>query len=455
MRIRGLLIAALALAALSGGVWWSNKAAKEKEGKPAADAAPKILEVAEDLFRQVEIRKGEEATVLRKADDGKWQLTMPKPLQVDQDAARSLVSSLSSMSSDRLVEEKAADLATFGLEKPTLAVLLTRKDGKTQKLLVGDETPTGGGFFAKLDGDARVFTVASYVKSNLDKTYKDFQDKRLLTFDSDKLIRVELAAKNQSMEFGKNNQNEWQLLKPKPLRADGGHVEELIRKLRDAKMDTAVSDEDAKKFAKEFAGAAVVATAKTTDAMGTQQLEVRQAKDKAKDAKDTDKTYYAKSSAVEGIHKVGSDLGDGLNKGLDDFRNKKLFDFGFSDPAKIEIRDGSKTAAYQKTADKWMSGNKQMDSPGIQALVDKLRDLSSIKFLDSGFTTAFFEATVTSGDGKRVEKVQIAKSGNSYQARRENEPAIYELDGKAVEELQKAASEVKEHQPPKDEKKKK
>ena len=39
-------------------------------------------------------------------------------------------------------------------------------------------------------------------------------------------------------------------------------------------------------------------------------------------------------------------------------------------------------------------------------------------------------------------------------AKRENEPSVYELDPKAVEELQKAASEVKDFQPPKDEKKK-
>ena len=39
-----------------------------------------------------------------------------------------------------------------------------------------------------------MFTVASCVKTSLDKTSKDLRDKRLLTFDSDKLTRVELAA---------------------------------------------------------------------------------------------------------------------------------------------------------------------------------------------------------------------------------------------------------------------
>jgi hypothetical protein len=55
---------------------------------------------------------------------------------------------------------------------------------------------------------------------------------------------------------------------------------------------------------------------------------------------------------------------------------------------------------------------------------------------------------VTSGDGKRVEKVAITKQGDQYFAQRENEPSIYELDSKAVDDLQKAASDVKEPPPP-------
>jgi uncharacterized protein DUF4340 len=287
-----------------------------------------------------------------------------------------------------------------------------------------------------------VFSVYSGVKSSLDKTSKDLRDKRLLTFDSDKLTRVELQAKGQTFEFGKNNQNEWQILKPKPLRADGSQVEELVRKLKDAKMDTSVSDEEAKKAAPAFAAGTKVAVASVADSAGTQTIEVR---------KDKDKNYYAKSSAVEGIYKVTSDVGEGLDKDLNSFRNKKLFDFGFNDPTKVTI---NKTT-YEKSAEKWMSGGKQMDSPTVQAVVDKLRDLSSTKFLDSGSGATVLEIAVTSNDGKRNEKVTIMKQGAGYIAKRENEPSVYELDSKAVEELQKTASEVKEFQPPKPETKKK
>jgi len=51
--------------------------------------------------------------------------------------------------------------------------------------------------------------------------------------------------------------------------------------------------------------------------------------------------------------------------------------------------------------------------------------------------------TVTSDSGKRVERVFLAKNGDRYIAKRENEPALYELSATAITDLQKAAADVK------------
>ena len=301
MKPKGLLIAVAALAVLGGLTWWSNRTQKAKEGKPAPDAAPKILTIADDQMQEIRIAKtGGETITLRRSAAGKWEMTTPQPMPADQDAAGSIVSALASLSADKLIEDKAADLAPYGLINPGATVTVVRKDGKTDQLLVGDETPTGSGAYVKLAGDARVFTIATYSKTNFEKTATDLRDKRLLTFDSDKITRVTLNAKGKEVEFGKNAQNDWQILKPKPMRADGSQVEDLIRRLKDAKMDAAPSEEDAKKFAAAFASAAKVASAGVTDNNGTQTLEVR---------KDKDKNYYAKSSVVEGAFKVSTDLG--------------------------------------------------------------------------------------------------------------------------------------------------
>ncbi len=435
MKNSGLLIAAVVLAALTGVLYWSNHhPPSESTAKASLDSPPRILSLKQEDISKIEIRKkGGEELDLAKGDAGKWQITAPKPLGADQEAVSSLLSTVSSLNADRLVEDKAADLSQYGLAQPSLELDVTSKDGKPQKLFLGDDTPAGNAVFAKVEGDPRVFTIASYNKSTIDKTANDLRDKRLLTVDFDKLSQIELATKKQDIEFGRNKQ-EWQIIKPKPLRADNFQVEEMVRKLRDAKMDASSTDAEAKKAAAAFASATPVATAKVTDTASTQELQVR--KNKA--------DYYAKSTAVPGIYKVSSDLGKELDKNLDDFRNKKLFDFGYDDPSKVELHDGAKLYFLTKGGQDWWSvDSKKMESSSVQALVDKIRELSASKFVDSGFSAPAVEITVASNDGKRVEKVLISKSGDNYIARRDNEPALYQLDSSSVADLQKAAADLK------------
>jgi hypothetical protein len=428
MKPKGLLIAVVLLAVLGGLIWWSNK--KQAAVKPP-DTTVKILSIPDDQFQDIRIKNVADQIIDLNKQDNKWSMTQPKPLAADQDAVASMVSTLGSLNADKTVEDKATDLHPYGLDIPTLDVTIARKDGKTAELLVGDATLDNNGYYAKLPGDPRVFTIANFAKTNLDKAPDALRDKRLLTFDPDKLTRVGLDVKGQAIEFGKNGQNEWQIVKPRPLRADSSAVQGLVDKLHDAKFDNTESAENA---VKKFAAAAKVNTVTVTDAAGSQTLEIRQ---------DKDKNYFAKSSVVEGAWKTTPEVGDALAKGLDDYRNKKLFDFGFNDPSKIEL----KSATYAKTGDKWMSGSKTMDNAAVQTLIDKLRDLSAAKFSDKGGGAPAFEVTVTSGDGKRVEKVTIAKQGAQYFATRAGEPSIYELEGSAVDDLQKAAADVKEAAP--------
>jgi Domain of unknown function (DUF4340) len=434
MKSTGLLIAAVVLAVLTGVLYWSNH--HKTEDKPASDApvATKLLSFKDADVNKIEIdKKGADQVELAKGSDGKWAITAPHALTGDQDAITGVISVLSGLNSERVVEDHALDLKQYGLADPSVKIDLTMKDGKSQKVLLGDDTPTGNAVYAAVGGDPRVFTLASYSKTSLDKTAPDLRDKRLLTVNFDKVSQFDLTAKKQTVEFGRSK-DAWQIVKPRPLRADNFSVEDLVRKLKDAKMDLSASvDADEKKTAAAFASATPVATAKVTDATGTQTLEVRKNK--------TD--YYAKSTAVADVYKVASDLGMALDKTLDNFRNKKLFDFGFDDVSAVEMHDGSKAYSLVKGGQDWWSNGTKMDAMSAQAFVDKFRDLAATKFVDSGFTTPAITMKVTSNDGKRVENISIAKNGDNYIARREGEPSLYQLDSKAVEELQKSAGDVK------------
>lgn len=435
MKFARLLISAAVLAALVGVWYWSNRSEAAKAGLPDPKAAPKILELKEADIKQIEIRHHDgETTVVKRNDAGKWSITAPQPLAADQTAVGAITSAVSSLASDRMVDENASNLPSYGLEPPRIGVTFTMADGKTHTLRIGENTPTDDNTYAMLDGDKRLFTIASFGKSALDKQSKDLREKHLLVFDQDKLSRVELdAAGKTPLEFGRAG-SEWQILQPKPMRADAFQVDELVRKLKDAAMD---GETDPKTAASAFAGGQKTATAKVTGAEGTLTFEVRKVKD----------DYYAKSSAMDGAYKITKEIGDGLNKSLEDFRNKKVFDFGFSDPTRIEIKDAGQSKVIEKSGENWTSGGKTMDSISVQNLIDKLRDLSAVKFADSGFTTPSLELTVTSKDGEKTEKVQIATAGSNFLARRDNDSSLYQLDGTAVNGLRDAAAGVREPPP--------
>jgi Domain of unknown function (DUF4340) len=433
MKIRGLLIATLVFAGLAGFLYWSDHHKPSAEAaKPDADAAPPILKLDQNSITKLELKKKDTPPILLTKSGSDWKITEPKPFAADQTTVSSLVSTVSSLDSERLVEDKGSNLERYGLSSPAFELDITGKDNKEQRLLLGDETPAGSGVYAALAGDPRVFTIAEYRKTSLDKTLNDLRDKRLLTVSPDKVSRFEIAGKNGEIEFG-HNKDEWQILKPKPMRADTFAVSELVRKLTDARIDLSTSDKTATETESAFAKDASVATVKLTDESSTQQLQIRKAKD----------VYYAKSNLVDGVYKIDSSLADAIDKKVDDFRNKKLFDFGYSEPNKLEIHSSAKTYSLMRGGQDWWDNGKKMDGDSVRSLISSLRDLSADRFVDSGFATPEIDATVTSNDGKRVERVQISKSGASYVAKRENDPALYQLTTTAVDDLQKSVDGIK------------
>ena len=438
MKIRGLLVSAIVFVALAGVLYWSDHRKPSAEAaKPDADAAPSVLKVDESSITKVELKKKDAAPIVLAKSGSDWKITEPKEYGADQTAVSGVLSTVSSLNSDRLVEDKGTDLQRYGLSSPALEVDVTEKDNKTQRLLLGDETPTGSAVYAAVAGDPRIFTIASYHKTSLDKGVNDLRDKRLLTVSPDKVGRLEITGKNGDIEFGRNK-DDWQILKPKPMRADTYAVSGLVSKVTDARMDLSGSDSATKEADAAFAKGTPIATVKLTDESSTQQLQLRKGKD----------SYYAKSSVMDGAYKVNSDLGDALNKKVDDFRNKKLFDFGYADPYKVEIHSGSKNYWLIRGGQDWWDNGKKMDEDSVRTVVSDLRDLSADKFVDSGFTAPTIEATVTSNDGKKTEKVQISKAESNYIAKREGDSTLYQLTSSSVDDLQKALDGIKPAAPP-------
>jgi putative NADH-flavin reductase len=426
-----LLIAAVILAGLGGAVWWSNKIEAAKEAKPPVDTTPQIMAVNEAGIQGIEIhqREANVTTVLKREGQTKWVITAPKPLATDQMAIATILIAAANLRGDRILDESGTGLANYGLDPPAVAVSFIGQDGKTTKLLIGEATPTNSDVYAMVEGDKRVYTMTASHKTEFDKTSKDLREKHLMIADADKASSIEVASKSQTIAFARSGDN-WQILKPKAYRADGTTVEEVLRKVRDATLDADALEKDGAKFASAFAAGQPVATVRINDLAGAKTLEIRKNKDDC----------YAKSSMLEGVYKANKDLCDGMDKPLDQYRNKKLFDFGFSDPSRIEFKEGAKTSVYEKSGDGWKSSGKAMDSVAIQNLIDKLRDASAAKLSDTGYTTPSIEIAVTAG--KFNERVQISSNNGKFFGHREGDPTVYEIDASTIDDLRNSANGI-------------
>src|SRR6266545_2723590 len=109
MKPKGLLIAVVLLAILGGVTWWSNKTQAEKAKTPA-DTTTKLLTIPDDQFQEIKIKKLTDETLAIRKENNRWQVTAPKPMPADQDAAGSMASALANLNADKVIEDKAGDL---------------------------------------------------------------------------------------------------------------------------------------------------------------------------------------------------------------------------------------------------------------------------------------------------------------------------------------------------------
>ncbi len=442
MKMRQLIVAAVVLAALAGTLYWSNHRKPASDSVSASSSSPtvKVLSLKQEDISKLEVKtKSGDDVVLNRVGPSSWKITSPRPLIADQDPVSTILYNLSPMDGATVIDEKPADLKQFGLAEPEAQVSATEKDGKTHTIVVGDDTPTGDSAYVMLSGDPKVYSVPKNTKTSFDKGLKDLRDKRLLPVDYDKISSVEVSGPKLHVTFGSQD-GKWTVRNPSNMRGDTSKLENVIEKLRTATMDPSTPETEKKQAASLFASGTPIATVKATDASGSQELQVRKS---GKDA------YYAKATAMEGVFKVSSQLGDAVDKNTEDFREKRVFDLAEGTADKVEFHDGAKAYHLTRSGEDWWSADgKKMDAVTVEDFLRPIRSLSATKFATSGFSSPALTLTVTYQDGKRVEKVDMAKSGNDYVAKREDGPTLYQLEAKSVEDLQKAAAGLKPAEAP-------
>lgn len=98
---------------------------------------------------KVEPAEGPTTAIERNADNV-WVLTQPEAAEADQALSEAAASQITSLKIIQTIE--GSDPSIFGFDAPTYVITITFEDGASNKLEVGDNTPTNKGYYVRLDG---------------------------------------------------------------------------------------------------------------------------------------------------------------------------------------------------------------------------------------------------------------------------------------------------------------
>jgi hypothetical protein len=229
------------------------------------------------IFEDKDVQKVEVAfagkpgyTLEKKGEDWSFGGTKADKAQVS-----TLLSSLRFLRAKSFPEERAADLAKYGLNKPDLVLTLgvgasgaasvpAHASGVTA-LFGSVKKDKGETFYAKLDGDTPVLEVQENLLKKFDVKMTELRDKSVASFDRDQVKKVSLTEAGKEVVLEKKEGDAvggWSLTAPEQKPAQDAKVMNVLYKLSGLK-------------AKEIAFEKVDAAAKKTAGLDAPAHEIK------------------------------------------------------------------------------------------------------------------------------------------------------------------------------------
>ncbi len=151
-----------------------------------------------------------------------------------------------------------AKLATYGLQNPRIALKIESKakvsTGDKEKdsagaaqpaeieLFFGNPTALEGRTYVQVAGRDEVLALDDSLRKQLEKGAAEFRDHRLTEVPGDEVVKLTVKNAAGTMEFAKDRQNHWRLVKPQNARAGDNKMRQLVNRLVDLRIDSFVPE---------------------------------------------------------------------------------------------------------------------------------------------------------------------------------------------------------------------
>jgi hypothetical protein len=426
----------------------------ESERDPnATEERERVFTVDATAIEEVEFRSASGQTTTVRKTGTEWQIVAPVTAPADSGVMESLTTSLSSLDIQRVVDEAPASMAAYGLEPPRFS-LAFRAAGSTdvRRIHFGSKTPTGSDLYARLEGQPRLFVVASYLEDTFNRDTFALREKDVLKFASEDVdsLAVERAG-GPSLRLVKKN-SDWRLTAPVEARADFAQADGLVRTLDQARMQAIVAGEstppsetELRKFGLDRPRATVTVGAGSSQAslaIGGEQAEG---------------VLYARDLSRPLVFTVAASLLEDLTKAPEELRVRDVFTFRSYSATGLDATYGGRTWSFVKettpatdaapSTDTWKKTAPEAGDLNQTVMTDWLNTVSSLRAETfaarppgTGEDLVIVARTNTSGQTSE-ERVTLRKSGTTAYAIRQDEPGAAVIP---VAEFDRALSQFKE-----------
>lgn len=420
---------------------------ESKRDPSGVDKKDKVFAIESDKIDELTVKaeSGEKTTLKKSGSD--WQIVEPLSAPTDSANVSGITSNLSSLEISRVIDENPQDVAEYGLNEPRVEVAF-KAGGQPHQLFIGRKTPAGNDLYARIDDSKRVFLIPSYVDATFNKTTFDLRDKTVLKVDRDKIDAMSITTPKRVLQFAKAD-GEWKLTAPIKARADFTTVDGLVSRLNTLQAKSIVAPESVKPSETGFDKPAVTIQLGTGSSQATLLI--------GKGAGDG--VVYAKDQSQPTVFTIESSLATDATKEPGDFRQKDFFDGRTFGATRLEITRNGQTHVFEKTKTKNKEGQdeekwkqtapeaRDVDQTTVENLISAVTATRAASFVDSapksGLDKPELVVTLTSDQGKRVEKTSFSRSGSDGYAAREGEPGVAKVDASSIDNIVKSLEGIK------------
>jgi hypothetical protein len=296
---------------------------------------------------------------------------------VDSQSIDTLLNSLKTMKKEDTVDEAGSQKADFGLLSPSATLAFSPVSGSAKSIQFGSDNPSGQNSYAQVAGEAPIFMVMRYSKTNVVKEAKDLRDKKVLDFQPSEVRKVTSNfGKGLALEMAKDGS--WAIRAPLFDIGKESSITSWLQQLTGLRIDSFV-DEDGRNPGKYGLG------------VGAARLEISLNNNpkplvllRGKKLVGSAKGSYYQIQGKPLIFSMADYASSTLEKNATDLVDKDAFSFSSFDVARFEIQRGGKVLKALKKDNTWA-----WDPPRQKAAGEA--DFDFFSFL-SGISTATLKA---------------------------------------------------------------